>query len=514
MHCGHNGSVTISKNNKLIVHTELERFSKIKYSGHVSNILIKKINELNIFFDLIVISHWQLNKNIFYMENKIFFLKLNRNKNCCIILEDLKFPHHFYHALSAIYNTNINFDQVIVLDEMGKIKGNYNEIESVYDNNLKEIKKKYYDKHVSLGIAYKIISLALGFNYLEGGKTMAFSTFGKIKKNIYKKLFINNVFNEKYFPFYSPHLIFNKDVAINLHKNLTTDKHNNFSKDYIKTFQKICEDYSLNFLKNIKNKKIILTGGVFQNVLINTILSKKTSNKIYVDPMCNDQGISLGMNFFYTHRKLKKENSIYLGFEPQYNDLKSLFKNFKIVSSNEEEVSNILINEPVALFQGRSEQGQRGLGNRSLLIDATNLKAIEKINSIKKREWYRPFACSILEKNMKDWFIVDNDRCPYYMMFVFKAKKNKIKKISSVISKDGTCRLQAVTPDHNLNYYNLIKSFYKKTKIPLLLNTSLNLPGETIVEDLIDLKNMFVNSSLNYAWLPDINKLIIKYDRS
>lgn len=508
LHYGHNGSVTVSKNYKLIVHTELERFSKVKYSEKVADTLIKKINNLNIFFDLIVISHWEENTL-----NDNFYLNFNRNKNCLIILENDKYPHHFYHALCASYNTDINFDKIIVIDGNGKIKNNLFEIESIYDNNLKEIKKVYFEKHVSLGWAYQTISLALGLkNEFEAGKVMAFSTFGKIKKNIYKKLYVHNNFNVKYFP----HKInsYNKKAALDLHKNLTTNKTDDFSKNYVRTFQKISENHCVNFFKDIKNEKIILTGGFCQNVLINTSLTKKTKNKIYADPMCNDQGISLGMNFFYTHKKLKRENSIYLGFEPDYKDLECLFKNFKIVSSNEEEISNILINEPVALFQGRSEQGQRGLGNRSLLIDATNLKAIQKINLIKKREWYRPFACSILEENMKDWFIVDNDRCPYYMMFVFKAKKNKIKKINSVISKDRTCRLQAVTPNHNLNYYNLIKSFYKKTKIPLLLNTSLNLPGETIVEDLNDLKNMFINSSLKYAWLPDIKKLIIKYDRS
>jgi carbamoyltransferase len=508
LHYGHNGSVTISENYKLIVHTELERFSKIKYSKKVSDTLIKKINDLNIFFDLIVISHWW---NPSLEDN--FYLNFNKNKNCLIILENVEHPHHLYHAFSASYNTNIDFDQIIVLDGNGKMKNNACEIESIYDNNFKEIKKLYFNKHVSLGWAFQTITLALGLkNQFEAGKTMAFSTFGKIKKNIYKKIYVNNNFNVKYFPYEINS--FNKNEAFNLHKNLSTNKKDNFSKNYVRTFQKAAEDHCLNLFKKIKNKKIILTGGFCQNVLINTSLSKKTKNKIYVDPMCNDQGISLGMNFFYTHRKLKKENSIYLGFKPEYDDLESLFKDFKIISSNENKISDLLVREPVALFQGRSEQGQRGLGNRSLLIDATNPKAIQKINSIKKREWYRPFACSILEENIKDWFIVDNDRCPYYMMFVFKAKKEIIKKIKSVISKDGTCRLQAVTPFHNLNYYNLIKSFFKKTKIPILLNTSLNLPGETIVEDLTDLKNMFVNSSLKYAWLPDIKKLIIKYDKS
>jgi len=92
------------------------------------------------------------------------------------------------------------------------------------------------------------------------------------------------------------------------------------------------------------------------------------------------------------------------------------------------------------------------------------------------------------------------------MMFVYKAKD----KLENVTSIDNTCRLQSVKKEHNLNYYNLIEEFKKQTNTPYVLNTSLNLPGHTLVEDIYDLYKMFLESNLKYIWLPDIRKLVIK----
>jgi carbamoyltransferase len=134
--------------------------------------------------------------------------------------------------------------------------------------------------------------------------------------------------------------------------------------------------------------------------------------------------------------------------------------------------------------------------------DAHNL-----INDIKKREWFRPFACSVLKESAKDWFNMSIDESPY-MMYVFKLKKLGILKAG--ISVDNQSRIQTVSKENNLHYYNLLKSFKKLTDIPILVNTSLNLPGEVLVETLYDLKNMFENSNLKYIYLPEINTLIQK----
>ena len=162
--------------------------------------------------------------------------------------------------------------------------------------------------------------------------------------------------------------------------------------------------------------------------------------------------------------------------------------------------------EPVAIFQSLSEQGQRGLGNRSLLIDIKAPNALKKINKIKKREWFRPFSCSILEDEAHKWFHTKGKLSPY-MMFVFKSKKASLTK--PVCSVDNLSRIQTVAYSHNKHFHNLLltnKRFYKR---PLLLNTSLNLPGHVLVESLDDLLYMFINTDLKYIYLPE-REIIIK----
>ena len=177
------------------------------------------------------------------------------------------------------------------------------------------------------------------------------------------------------------------------------------------------------------------------------------------------------------------------------------------MDSGPEEICEILRKNPVALFQGRSEQGQRGLGNRSLLMDGTHPHAIKIVNTIKNREWFRPFAPAILEEYASEYFDIKGSSP--YMLYVFKAKK----KLPNVTAIDGTSRIQTVNYKDNPYFYNLLSTFNKKYKIPFLLNTSLNLAGHTLVEDLDDLKYMLDNTPLRYAYLPEVGKLIINSTR-
>ena len=96
-----------------------------------------------------------------------------------------------------------------------------------------------------------------------------------------------------------------------------------------------------------------------------------------------------------------------------------------------------------------------------------------------------------------------------YMMFVFKVLKEKLNILTNGISIDNTSRIQTVDSNRNYHYYNLIKEFKKLTNVPILVNTSLNLPEEVLVETLMYMKELFENSCLKYLYLPEINKLII-----
>jgi len=164
---------------------------------------------------------------------------------------------------------------------------------------------------------------------------------------------------------------------------------------------------------------------------------------------------------------------------------------------------DLLLNQKiVALFQDYSEWGPRALGNRSLLFDPRNIKAKEIVNKIKQREWWRPFAGTILVEHVKDWFDIGSLKESPYMSFAVLAKDKAKKEIPSIIHEDNTCRIQTLSYKQNPKFYELINKFYKKTNVPILLNTSFNLAKEPLVETLLDARNVIKRSELEYIYYP------------
>jgi carbamoyltransferase len=151
------------------------------------------------------------------------------------------------------------------------------------------------------------------------------------------------------------------------------------------------------------------------------------------------------------------------------------------------EVSKLLSERKiVAVFQGRSESGPRALGNRSILYDPTDEDGKEKINKIKGREWYRPFAGTILLEYSKDWFDMHNLKESPYMMYALEILKEKRHLLPAISHVDYSCRIQTLARNQNKNYYQIIREFYNFTGVPILLNTSFNRAGDTMVETIDD----------------------------
>mgnify|MGYP003644541618 CR=1 FL=1 len=153
-------------------------------------------------------------------------------------------------------------------------------------------------------------------------------------------------------------------------------------------------------------------------------------------------------------------------------------------------VDLILDQKPLVIFQGPSEWGPRALGNRSILFDPRNKDANNIINKFKNREWWRPLAASVLLEHAHDWFDLATLKESPYMTFAVGAKNIAKKQTPSIVHVDNSCRIQTVTLKQNKHYYNLLKAFYAKTKVPLLLNTSFNLAGFSIVESLEDVDRL------------------------
>ena len=181
------------------------------------------------------------------------------------------------------------------------------------------------------------------------------------------------------------------------------------------------------------------------------------------------------------------------------------------IDCNDADIVRRLVDKEIgAIFQGKMELGPRALGNRSIIADPRMEDGKDRVNVIKNREWYRPFACSILEEHAHDWFEMGRLKSSPYMSYAIPVKENKWKEIPAVIHVDGTCRLQTVNKEQNPLYYNLIKEFYNKTDVPLILNTSFNLAGMPMVSNLNSAFFTLNNSKLNFLCLPEINTLIIK----
>ena len=435
IHTSHDGSISIVKGSEFIVHAQIDRFSNIIASAIPCSKILNAIKQLDMVFDVVLMSF--LNGSAHWLwEDALRSYNLINSRTKIIYYEDKH--HHYFHTMCAKMTVGDN-ENMVVIDGGGSPLDKGFEEETIFKKN-KIIKQTQQ----SIGIDYekqvkKRLKTRPYRSFRDCGKIMALSVY---------------------------------DKELNI-------------------FQKQIEKKIKNFMPKTN---VTYTGGVAQNVLANAQFLNYKNFKI--DPLCTDQGISLGVLAHYTKMNFKLPHPVYLGFKPKY-DL-SIFKNYKVKQTTHEEVCKILKDNPVALFQGRSEQGQRGLGNRSLIMDATNPNAKNIINRIKKREWYRPFSPAILEEKAKDYFNC-NQPSPY-MLYVFK---NKIK-LKSVMSDDGTSRIQTVSKKDNLHFYNLLKNFH----VPFVLNTSLNMAGHTLVEDLEDLKYMMDYGNLKYAYLPDIKTLI------
>ena len=175
----------------------------------------------------------------------------------------------------------------------------------------------------------------------------------------------------------------------------------------------------------------------------------------------------------------------------------------KILKTKKETIEKILDQKVVAIFQNHSEWGARALGNRSILFDARNKNAKEIINKIKGRQWWRPTAATILHEHCHDYLNMHTlDESPY-MTFAIDAKQKALDEVPACVHADNTCRFQTLKRKQNPNYYDLIKLFYEKTNVPILLNTSFNLKGYPIVETFDDALLTLQNSEINYLYTPN-----------
>ncbi len=459
--------------------------------------------------------------------------KLGFKKNIKIKYID----HHISHIASGFYASNFDNALGISIDGFGDFCSLI--ICELEKEKPIKIKKKISFPH-SLGVFYEAMTQFSGFkNYGEEYKFMALACMGKpiYFNNIIDNLFIDRneiKLNKKFFLHHEKNFSYkfegipnqNKLFSEKMYSIFDVDEkfsNENITKkqlDIAASSQKVFEHYIFNILKKNLNKKfsnnLILAGGCALNSLANgKILNQFNDLNLYIPYSPGDSGGAIGSaimaNLYYNKLIPKNLISPYLGNSYDNEYIKKcikkflLKKNFEVIFFDQFDkllsftTEMLLMDNVGGWFQGKMEFGPRSLGNRSIIASPINPEMKNIINKkIKKRENFRPFAPSILIEKKKDWF--ETYKPNLYMSAVEYIIKEKRKFVPAVTHFDGTGRVQDVKKNINPKFYDLINEFYKKTNIPILLNTSFN-ENEPIVNKPEEAIDCFLRTEIDFLVL-------------
>ena len=497
---GHDTSICILEHGSISLYEMEERFSRKKHDLNLDHILsdLKYDN-----FDKIVITQHFLEDYTYPIEKvkeKIKNLSYDE-----LVLEEGR--HHIYHSYSGFYNSGFDESICFSVDGSGAILDNDKiEIETIYLLKKNQPEQQLYKrtrefttiKHtncyeycqqinyddLSVGEKFGFYSETIGYNMIDGaGKVMGLAQY----KNQKQKL---------QYPYNTKEWKERVDKAYNLQQETQTHILNLIQK----------------YTKETGVKNVVISGGYGLNCVANYHYLKNLKDiNLYIDPICFDAGISIGAAYYHyiqetgNNPPIQPLQNAYIGYKEETYDLSGL----KTQKVSYDDVVNLLLQKNVvALFQGRSEAGQRALGNRSLLFDPRVSNGKDIVNQIKRRENFRPFAGTILQEEAHKWFNMLSLKESSYMQYAMDAYQNAIDQVPAIIHADNTCRIQTIAQEQNQHFYNLISCFFEKTGVPMLMNTSFNLGGEPLVETFDHAIHTLKNSMIEYLYLPEIETLV------
>lgn len=470
----HDAALSVIKDNKLVFASHSERFSRIKNDSNLDEKLLREAISIGGIPDIIVFYE----KEYLSQYRKLRVGRIDENEFISSIEDDsvetririipelenvpiVRNNHHYSHAAASYYTSGFDEALVFVLDAIGEM-----ESISVWKAQNGKLSKIHSIKYPhSVGLLYSAFTDRLAFKPNEEEFIMmALASYGKpIYAQLIKDELIKTFEPEQF------ELTQNLYTGIRWwHPEIKDDE------NIAASIQSITKEYILNLIKHFSEKEhinnICLAGGIALNCVINNeLLKSPICEKIWIMPNPGDAGASLGAALSVIKKQIKFDTP-FLGTEISRDvDVKKV-------------VDDLIQGNVVGIANGRAEFGPRALGNRSLICDPRKKFMKDVVNEIKQREPFRPFAGAILEEHTDEYFDIEV-KSPYMQYAVICKKSSEIPAVCHV---DNSCRIQTVSKNSGTILYDILIEFYERTGCPVLLNTSLNIKGQPIVNSIED----------------------------
>lgn len=519
---GHHMGAVIIKDGQILVGISEERLSRIKGYGAYAHILPEQ--SIKYCLDYLGLTPQEIDRWVYSTTELPDSYDSEFERVTGVSSSILEFiPHHLAHAYSTYCSSGFKESAVIVVDASGSeiapgakanrwfpsidpysIEPEKRKAEAITIFNFTgkteyEVYKKWItmaeqeseESGLSLGMMYGTGCLQLIYNAEKNnwpaGKLMGIASYAD-KEFVNEYPDVVELNDELYIPV--------GRIKPEIDHNSTFDEKANVAGIYQREQERILLYLAKRAKELTGRENLCVAGGSFLNCNSNELILKSgLFSNCYFIPCADDSGIPLGCAWWGqgsdVFNKETKELSPYLGKKYSGSEIinsimseEGLF--FREILDDDvlcEEVAQILAkNKVVCWFQGGSEIGPRALGNRSILANPACPWMQNYLNlEVKRREWYRPFAPSVLFEDQNDVFELENFNSRY-MLVTSQVKNNWKNKLPAVTHFDNTSRFQTVKAEWNPRYHNLISKFKQITGVPVLLNTSFNDADEPIVE--------------------------------
>lgn len=462
----HDASMALIDGNKIVWAAHSERYSRVKNDQHLNKEIVEEMRQYGNPSEIVWFEKpWSKNFRKLYAGQRPWIVD-PRDELRLVGLNSTPInyvKHHQSHAAAGYFTSKFKDASILVVDAIGE--WNTVSIWKAENNKTTCVWSKNYPH--SIGLFYTAFTQYLGLKPNEEEYIlMGMAALGQPK--------LIDVFKEEFFDkFEGPDF----KLKVNLHRGckdwIRPDGVSDF--DIAASVQALMEEYLLETISWMRRKlpsdNLIFMGGVALNCVANSkIAQTKLYDNIWLMPNPGDAGSAIGAVAAYTGRHLDWQGP-YLGTDIDRElDINNVVK-------------DLLAGKVVAIANGRAEFGPRALGNRSLLCDPRGPNAKDRMNSLKRREAFRPFAPAVLAEHADTYFDMPVAESPY-MQFVARCKTPDL--LPGICHVDNTSRVQTVTEKDNPKFRALLEAWYNASGCPILMNTSLNIKGEPLVNSWAD----------------------------